>query len=89
MDQYKQQTHKWMVIQPIELKHPTIKVANKPTEISIRIRICELICVTGHLDTHLDAHADHMFLTDNRISGYICGKTEVKRKIPEHGFFAE
>ena len=61
MDQYKKQTHKWMVIRPIELKHPTINVANKLAEILLKIRICELIFVTGHLDTHPDAHSTMCF----------------------------
>ena len=69
MDQYKQQTHKWMVIQPIELKHPPVNVANKPIEILSRIRICELISFTRHSVIHSDAHSDHVFLTDNIALG--------------------
>ena len=69
MDQYKKQTHKWMVIHPIELKHPTFNVANKLAENQLRIWIFELISITDHWDVHPDTHSDHVFLKDNRFSG--------------------
>ena len=55
MDQYKQ--HKWMMIQPIELKHPTFNLENKTTKNPLRIWIYEQISITGHSDAHLDAHS--------------------------------
>ena len=89
MDQYKKQTHKWMVIQPIELKHPSVNVAKKLAEISLRICICELISFIGNSNAHPDAHSDHVLLTDNRVLGYIFGQIEAKWKILARGFCAE
>ena len=81
--------HKWMVTQPIELKHPTFNLTNNSIENLLRIWIYEQILVTGHLDAHPDAHSNHVFLTDNIFLGYILGQTEVKLKILAHGFCVE
>ena len=70
----KKQNNKWMVVQPIEIKHPTINVANKLVEILLRICICELISTTSHLDAHPDAHSDQMFLNTIEFWAIFSGK---------------
>ena len=84
MDQYKQ--HKWMVIKPIELKHPTFNLANNSAKNRLRIWIYEQIWVTTHLDTHRDTHSDHVFLTNNIFWAIFSGKHKRYWKFWHMGF---
>ena len=50
-------------------QHSAFNVTNKLAENPFKIRIYEQILVTGHSDAHLEAHADHVFLTDIKFLG--------------------